>query len=1232
MNPSDIQGLVFHSYRRFPHASYALLRFGTSPAAAQRWLADFVQHDRVDCASPKEVGPVGSPEIRLNIALTYSGLLALGRLDDDTLTTFPAEFVEGLGVPWGDPDTPDHRSRVLGDVGDSRPAAWNWGYQDSDRRVDVLLLGFARDAVHLNEQIKAWIGAGVAGGAIAGGLTLSGRLPRDPAQPNREPFGFVDGISQPLLKGASSRRRGMYAPQPAIQEVDDGELLMGYRDGTRQIAQGPTVRAALDLANVLPVALSDSGRHDLGFNGTYLVFRQLAQDVKRFADACHDGAQALGLSEDHVAALVVGRWRDGSPLISAPVAPNPHLSKAPAANDFTYRHDPHGERCPMGAHIRRANPRDSLGDDPANSLRIVNRHRILRRGRLYESGSGERGLHFIGLNASISRQFEFIQQNWINDATFGGLCGEDDPLIGSRQPPADASDYTVPPPPENRVSRRLPHLRRFVTVRGAGYFFLPSLSALRYLSNAAPAPASAPAWRPAPTLPTTADRIRLLVLARFPIISALLLAVAPLGILSSTAGPLVRPTFDLDHPWEMLIVTALASLAAAGASLTFRVTQLYARPRFGVNVIVPPLTWRTFFTWQALSLPIVVTALWRSAADAALVSASRLRTSAWFGGAAISGYVLAFAVLYIASAARGASVRPENPEDAVLLPLTRRLARLKRRHSVIATLAKPFVDFFESRAALLSESAGVGYVDHNTGQFLPGHLAAALFVITLALVYALGWCLLRPPVAFQLPPLAYFLFIVLVMGLWAAAAAFFLDRFRVPLLLAILGWFVFATFIGGSDHEFEVHGDLNSPVGVADSIARADGFNRDHRGHADAAIRPIVVVAAGGGGIRQAMWTTQVLTGLTALWGERFSENLRLVSAVSAGSVGALPYLNGYTDDRAPVGDLQAMVRASAESASGDIWWGLTYPDSLRALFSFPPKPLFNRTRDRGWALEKAWERNFGFGDHAPTLGSWRRDVGKGWRPAAAFNATIVETGCRAVFATYELPGRLSPNECGTSQTREAGNVSVEDGAQVDAAAVAKHDISVVTVARLSAAFPYVTPVARLGDNPDADSMVHIADGGYWDNSGVVSTLEWLREAQDALRDRDVLVIQIAPAPLGETVIHDRAWVWQQTAPLSGLLSVRTAAQRARNAIEIDLLRKAWSGKSITFATIADTGTHVSLGWHLSRRERSDVEGIWRCRYVDPKDGQKNPELMKIESILGPRPSRDGEPGKGCRQ
>jgi deferrochelatase/peroxidase EfeB len=178
----------------------------------------------------------------------------------------------------------------------------------------------------------------------------------------------------------------------------------------------------------------------------------------------------------------------GAPLVKYPSgdphAGTPALSKE---NDFGYdATDAHGFACPVGSHVRRTNPRDALGPDPQAALRSANRHRLLRRGRSYGkrlddpfAGDGaERGLHFICLNGDLERQFEFVQQTWVNNTTFAGLHGETDPVVGNQDDTGGL--FTVQDDP---LRSRVHNLRGFVTVKGGAYFFLPGLRALRYLAS-----------------------------------------------------------------------------------------------------------------------------------------------------------------------------------------------------------------------------------------------------------------------------------------------------------------------------------------------------------------------------------------------------------------------------------------------------------------------------------------------------------------------------------------------------------------------------------------------------------------------------------------------------------------------------------------------------------------------------------------------------------------------------
>ena len=195
---------------------------------------------------------------------------------------------------------------------------------------------------------------------------------------------------------------------------------------------------------------------------------------------------------------MVGRWPSGAPLINSPDQDNEALQDD---DNFAYhKTDPYGNKCPLGSHIRRTNPRDMLDPNPGSqdSIDLVNRHRIIRRGRVYgkpvaqsmlpddilnsEKSDEERGLHFICFNAKIGRQFEFIQQTWINSQKFAGLYDDADPIMGDHDPreKAELGTFTEQAVP---VRKRITGLPRFVDVRGGAYFFMLGISALRYLAS-----------------------------------------------------------------------------------------------------------------------------------------------------------------------------------------------------------------------------------------------------------------------------------------------------------------------------------------------------------------------------------------------------------------------------------------------------------------------------------------------------------------------------------------------------------------------------------------------------------------------------------------------------------------------------------------------------------------------------------------------------------------------------
>ena len=458
----DVQGLFARGYGDLRAAAFLLLGIEDA-AAARRWLGD-------------TAGAITSSEARpddraLNVAFTSSGLAQLG-LPEAAVAMFSNEFVAGM--------TTAHRSRILGDHDENAPALWEWG-SPSGPRIDIALLLYGRDAAGLQR-----LETEQAGRFAAGGLALRHRLGTSDLD-DFEPFGFRDGISQPFVEGLS--RTG-----PAETTVRAGEFLLGYPNEYDLYTGRPLLAEATDPHATLPRDAEGSGLADLGRNGSYLVLRQLRQDVPgfwRFLDGVTRRADGTSDPQERVrvAAKMVGRWPSGAPLTLAPDADDPSLG---SANDFGYHElDPRGARCPVGSHIRRSHPRDSLDPRPgtSDSWAINRRHRILRRGREYGTSltieeavaggdTSERGLNFICLNANIQRQFEFINHTWLNNPKFGGLYDDADPVVAPSAP--FGATFTIP---TDGVRERVTNIPRFVSVKGGAYFFLPGLAAVRYLAG-----------------------------------------------------------------------------------------------------------------------------------------------------------------------------------------------------------------------------------------------------------------------------------------------------------------------------------------------------------------------------------------------------------------------------------------------------------------------------------------------------------------------------------------------------------------------------------------------------------------------------------------------------------------------------------------------------------------------------------------------------------------------------
>jgi len=326
----------------------------------------------------------------------------------------------------------------------------------------------------------------------------------------REHFGFADGLSQPLPYDADDKdtkgKAVLVGDQPAtkdrVQGVPLGEFLIGYVNGHHENAPGPVVAdCAKSCAAGLPAASQAEGFRDLGLNGSYLVARELKQDVAAFWRSMEENAAILRArdpSAQHIdgawlAARVIGRDRDGHLLCPGDTRLPACTDRSPDSSFLFYDRDAAATGCPAGSHVRRAFPRDALTPTPENPakpaseeskqtmLQAANNHRILRRGRKFgpkledqlKDDDANRGLLFMCLNTDIDRQFEFVQQTWLLNSSFATLFQEVDPLVGP------AGLMTIRDAP----LRRIAHVDTFVRMAGGDYFFLPSLPALRFLAS-----------------------------------------------------------------------------------------------------------------------------------------------------------------------------------------------------------------------------------------------------------------------------------------------------------------------------------------------------------------------------------------------------------------------------------------------------------------------------------------------------------------------------------------------------------------------------------------------------------------------------------------------------------------------------------------------------------------------------------------------------------------------------
>lgn len=459
---ADIQGLILRTYAMPTLRVFALKV--EQPEAARRFLGELVNGGE-SCNSGTDDNMLRlatatdwtvKPQYCLNVGLTFAGLAALG-LPASSLASFPEEFRAGAGA----------RGERVGDVGESSPEHWKDPFTSAELHILLFLFADTEDALeHVTRKLRV---------AYSNHVIMSELSAHDARSlpENKAHFGYRDGFAQPTIEG------GLPPSMPdVLPAAPAGEFLLGYPS------------QYTDFTYPLPMP------PELGRNGSFVAFRMLAQDCHGFEQFLTEAARETGLDNELIAAKLCGRWRNGVPLSLSPSSPGEHIPME-ERNSFDYVpsksvpdafDDTRGYRCPLGSHIRRMNPRNSVVAGNSGLKR-----RVIRRGLAYgppydpaNPGDGiERGLLGLFIGVSLKDQFEFLMSDWSNKGSFApGLRDTKDPVIGNNS--GSNATFLIPVQGRKRPIE-LTGLSRFVTCRGAAYCFLPSATALRYISALPPA-------------------------------------------------------------------------------------------------------------------------------------------------------------------------------------------------------------------------------------------------------------------------------------------------------------------------------------------------------------------------------------------------------------------------------------------------------------------------------------------------------------------------------------------------------------------------------------------------------------------------------------------------------------------------------------------------------------------------------------------------------------------------